>query len=156
MFGWIQKNKKKSAGAVMALAIPMVAHYEGLRTKAYLDAVGIPTICYGETENVKLGDVKAKEECDNMLSVRLGYFSRQVDAMIEPEISPQELAAYSSMAYNVGLGAFKGSTLLKKVNAGDRPGACDELPRWNKAGGKVLAGLVKRREAERALCRSGL
>lgn len=156
MFGWLQNNKKKGAGAAIILALPMVAHYEGLRTKAYLDPVGISTICYGETENVKLGDVKTKEECDNMLSVRLGYFSRQVDAMIEPEISPQELAAYSSLAYNVGLGAFKGSTLLRKVNSGDRSGACDELPRWNKAGGKVLAGLVKRREGERLLCLSGL
>lgn len=69
MFGWIQKNKKKGAGAAIVLALPMVAHYEGLRTKAYLDAVGVPTICWGETENVKLGDVKTKEECDKMLSL---------------------------------------------------------------------------------------
>lgn len=157
VFSKIEKNKGKSSLAlVLALATPLVAHYEGLRTRAYLDPIGIPTICWGETVNVKLGQIKTVEECNKMLTARLGYFAVRVDAMIQPEISPQEMAAYSSLAYNVGLGAFEKSTLLKKVNAGDRVGACNELPRWNKAGGKVLSGLVLRREAEKRLCKSGL
>jgi len=151
--------KKKATGgmaAVMLLATPLVAQYEGLRTKAYLDPIGIPTLCYGETLGVSLGDSRTVEECNQMLTVRLGYFAMRVDALIQPEISPQEMAAYASLAYNVGLGAFEKSTLLKKVNAGNRLGACYELPRWNKAGGKVLNGLVKRREAEKKLCLSSL
>ena len=144
------------AAAVMAVGTPFVAQWEGLRTKAYLDAVGIPTICYGETENVQLGQVKSKAECDEMLSMRLAYFAWRVDNLVVPDMPPQRHAALASFAYNVGINAFSRSTLLRKLNAGDVVGACNELPRWNKAGGRVLNGLTKRRMEERKLCLSGL
>ena len=149
-------GKGKLAGGVMALALPFVAGEEGLRTEAYLDSVGVPTICYGETTNVRMGDVKTKDECNALFYVRLGYFAMAVDYAVEPDLSPQAHAAFTSLAYNVGLGAFKKSTLLKKANNNDMRGACEQLLRWNRAGGIVLKGLTKRRERERELCLSGL
>ena len=153
-----RNHPKKTAGlsACMALCLPLTAQYEGLKTRAYLDPIGIPTICFGETENVSIGDIKTVEECNTMLTARLGYFAFQVDNMVTVEISPEEHAALSSFSYNVGLTAFKNSTLLRKLNDGMHIAACNELPRWNKAGGRVLPGLVKRREAEKKLCLSGL
>lgn len=148
---------KKTAlvsSSVMLLALPFTAHEEGLRTAAYLDSVGVPTICYGETENVKLGDQKTKKECDAMFYARLGAFAYALDAEIQKTMNPNFHAALTSWAYNVGLGAAKKSTLIKKANAGDFVGACNELPKWKYAGGKPI--LQKRRERERALCLSGL
>jgi lysozyme len=151
------KNSVRVGGlsAVMALALPLTAHHEGLRLRAYLDPVGIPTICYGETKGVALGQVKSKQECDDMLTARLGYFAYQVDKSVTVPMTAEMHAALASFAYNVGMGAFNKSTLLRKLNAGDYVGACNELPRWMFAGGKVWAGLVKRRAEERALCLSG-
>ena len=142
--------------AMMALALPLTAHHEGLRLRAYLDPVGIPTICYGETKGVELGQVRSKQECDDMLTARLGYFAYQVDNAVTVTMTPEIHAALASFAYNVGVGAFKRSTLLKKLNSGDYVGACNELPKWKYAGGKVWAGLVKRRQEEKALCLSGV
>lgn len=159
-WGIFRNHPKKIAtsavSGVLLIATPLVAQFEGVRTKAYLDVVSVPTICFGETLNVKLGDEKTEDECREMLAARLGYFAMGVDVMIIPDISDEEMAAYSSLAYNVGLGAFEKSTLLKKVNAGDRLGGCNELLKWNRAGGKVVQGLVRRREAERKLCLAGL
>ena len=155
MTKWFSKKKTAAGSAVLMLALPLVAQYEGLRTKAYLDPIGIKTVCYGETQS-DIDRSYTKEECEKMLTIRLGYFATRVDGLVIPEISPQEMAAYSSLAYNVGLAAFEKSTILRLLNNGNRKGACNELLRWNKAGSKVLPGLVKRREAERALCLSGL
>jgi len=150
------RNSWKAAyAAVIALATPMVAGWEGLRVRAYLDPVGIPTICYGETEGVKMGDVKTKAECDKMLTFKMAYLSWRVDNIVIISMKPETHAAMVSFVYNVGEGAFKRSTLLKKLNAGDVVGACMELDRWTYAGGRQLTGLVKRRAAERDLCLKG-
>lgn len=146
------KRSTATAGAVVALAMPLTAHYEGLRLKAYLDPVGIPTICHGETLGVELGQEKTKAECDAMFEMRLGYFAAQVDAAISAKMSPQTHAALTSWTYNVGVGAMQKSTLVKLMNEGKTVQACNELLKWNKAGGRVFAGLTKRREAERQLC----
>jgi lysozyme len=75
---------------------------------------------------------------------------------VKVPISEEEHAAYLSFAFNVGVNAFCGSTAVRKLNAGDRTGACAELSNWTRSGGKVLPGLVRRRAAERQLCESGL
>lgn len=148
------------AGAVMAVALPFTAQHEGLRLKAYLDPVGIWTICYGETLNVKAGQEKTLNDCYKMLEVRLAYFAWQVDAAVIPPMKPEMHAALASFAYNAGMANFNSSTLLRKLNSGDPVGACNELPKWKygtRAGQKViLPGLVKRRAAERALCLRGI
>lgn len=145
---------KSGIAAVMVLAVPFTAREEGLRTNAYLDSVGVPTICYGETENVNLGDTKTIPECTVMLETKLGVFAYAVDAAITPPLTPATHAAITSWAYNVGLGAMRSSTLVKKANAGDMVGACNELLKWKYAGGKPI--LSARRERERQLCMKGL
>lgn len=147
--------KRRIAGGALAIAIGITAAWEGLRTDAYPDAIGKPTICYGSTKGVRIGDTATKEQCDALLEEEVTGFMYDVQRNITVRISDKETAAYTSFAYNVGLGNFKRSTLLKKLNAGDRVGACNELPRWTRAGGVVLRGLVRRREHERKLCLEG-
>ena len=149
--------KFKAAAAVAAvLAAPVTSHYEGLRTKAYLDVVGVPTICYGETQNVKLGDVKTKPECDAMFTERLGYFSLRTGLMFNRDVDPRVHAAVTSLSYNIGLSAFQKSTVLKRINKGDVKGACEFFPAYNRAGGKVVRGLSVRRTKEMLLCLDGV
>jgi lysozyme len=159
IFGSIKRAPKKmfttGVTAAAMIAAPFTAHHEGLRLKAYLDPVGVPTICYGETVGVELGDVKTKEECDKLFETRLGYFAYRVDLLVDPEMKPKTHAALTSFAYNVGVGAFQRSTLLKKLNDGDLSGACAELDRWVYAGGQRLNGLIRRRAEERQLCLQG-
>lgn len=149
-------NKIKAGAASAALlAAPITGHFEGVSLKAYLDPVGIATICHGETQNVKLGDVRTREECDLLFETRLGYFAKRVDMATDVYLPVETHAALTSFTYNVGVGAFKSSTLLKKLNAGDYIGACDQLPRWKYAGGREFRGLIRRRAAERELCLKG-
>lgn len=147
----------KAAGVSSVLVISggIVSHFEGKSNNAYLDPVKIWTICYGETGGVKKGDYKSDEECLDSLAEELTDHHKKMMLYIKTPISVKEEAAYLSFTYNVGVGAFSKSTLIKKLNTGDRVGACNELLRWNKAGGKVLRGLTLRRETERTLCLEG-
>jgi len=151
-------KKAKASGfmaLVMSIAIPFTAHEEGLRTSAYLDSVGVATICYGETEGVKMGDTKTKDECTALFYTRLGFFYMSVRAMmLTDELHPKTWAALTSWAYNVGLGAVRRSTLRKLVNNNQFEKSCDELLKWKFAGGRPI--LLKRRERERLLCLEGI
>lgn len=149
--GWIATF----GAACMVICLPFTAQQEGLRLKSYLDPVGVWTVCYGETQGAGPGVIKTADDCKEMLSSRLGFFAWQVNSLVKVPINPPTLAAFSSMAYNVGIDNFKNSNLLKKLNAGDVVGACNELPRWNRAKGKILPGLTKRRLAEQKLCLQG-
>lgn len=140
----------------LAIALTAVAGFEGLRTEAYKDPVGIPTICFGYTAGVQLGDKATAAECEQLLTDEVIAHGHDVSNAVKVSLSHQEQAAYTSFAYNVGANAFSKSTLLRKLNAGDRTGACNELPRWVYAKGIKLPGLVKRRQAERSLCLSGI
>jgi lysozyme len=140
----------------LSLATPMVAHFEGLRLKAYLDPVGIPTACYGATAGIRLGMVFTESECDARLKADLTAAILAVDRNTSVALAFEQRAAFGSFVYNVGEGAFRRSTLLKILNTGDIRGACNQLPRWIYAGGRKLKGLVDRREAEKNLCLRGL
>ena len=144
-------NQKKTAGW-LAIAIAVVGAFEGYRSQSYPDLVNVPTICYGETKNVKLGQKATKEECDEKLSARLVEFNNGVNSCVTWDLRDNERAAAVSLAYNVGIKAFCGSTVVKRFNAGDKQGACDAFLMWNKAGGKVVQGLVNRRQKEREMC----
>lgn len=146
---------KKPAGW-FALAFSLIAGFEGLRTVAYNDPVGIPTICFGFTAGVELGDTATVTDCENQLKTDVSDYSLAVANAVEVPLSSYELAAYTSFAYNVGVNAFRRSTLLKKLNAGDRLGACYELDRWVYAGGIKLPGLISRRQDEREICLKGV
>lgn len=151
--------KKLATGGAMgalALATPFIAQWEGLRTNAYYDVVGIPTICYGSTSGVKITDKKTKAECDALLNDEIREYMNAVELYVKVPLPDTRKAALTAFSYNVGIGAFKKSTLLKKLNAGDTRGACNELLRWNTAGGIPIKGLTRRREQERNLCLQGL
>ena len=148
------KNRLTIASLVVsAAALVGIAVHEGYRGEAYRDAVGIPTIGFGETAGVKMGD---KTTPGRSLVQLLGSTNRHADAIrkcIAVPLYQHEFDAYVSLSYNIGPGAFCQSTLVKKLNAGDYAGACEEIKRWNRAGGKVLPGLTKRREQEYQLCK---
>ncbi|MHB0820115.1 lysozyme [Stutzerimonas stutzeri] len=142
-------------GAV-GMASALVTWFEGRSLVAYLDPVGIPTICEGVTQGVRMGDVATPAECDALLEKELAVALAAVERRVRVPLPDTRRAALASFVYNVGEGQFSRSTLLRKLNAGDVRGACAELSRWVYAGGRQLAGLVKRRAAERELCEAGL
>ena len=149
------------AAAILAATAAFVGPWEGERTEAYLDRIASPpvwTVCYGETRGVKPGDRYTSAQCNEMLMDALADFRAPLIACI-PDLPSQPegvQVALISWTYNVGAGAACGSTLAKRANAGDWPGACNQLPRWNKAGGKVIQGLTNRRAAEQRLCLNAL
>lgn len=137
--------------------VDLVKEFEGLRLKAYADPVGIITIGYGTTAAAgvgitpKLGMTITEAEAEAYLMRALEKFALQVRPRITAPINPNEFGAFLSLAYNIGPGAFAKSSALRKFNAGDKAGAANAILLWNKAGGKVLKGLERRRVAERAL-----
>lgn len=141
-----------AALAVSAAALVGIATHEGYRGEAYRDAAGIPTIGYGETAGVKMGDKTTPERALVQLLESTEKHADAIRQCIHVPLYQHEFDAYISLAYNIGTGAFCRSTLVKKLNAKDYARACEEIKRWNRAGGKVLPGLVKRREAEYRMC----
>ena len=146
------------AGSSIALttAVAFIGSWEGLRTEAYRDVVGVWTVCYGETKGVRPGDRYSKAQCDAMLAREIVAYEAALDRCLKTPVPGAMKMALVSWTYNVGAGAACRSTLVRKANAGDLAGACDQLPRWNKAGGRVWGGLVNRRGAERAMCHQAL
>lgn len=149
------KTVVKRAAAVSIAGVLLIAGFEGKENEAYLDPVRIPTICYGHTEGVRMGQWRSDSQCLDLLEKDAQIASNGVLRHVKVPLSQQELDAYTSFAFNVGVGAFSDSTLLRKLNAGDRFGACDQLLRWVYAKGKKLKGLVIRRDEERQLCLEG-
>jgi lysozyme len=147
-------NRKKAGWC--AIAVACVSGFEGLRTAAYLDPVSIPTACFGETKGIRMGQTFTVDQCKGMLADSLEIANRGVDSCVRTYLPDTRRAAFVSMTYNIGVANFCGSTLVRKLNAGDTRGACDEMLRWTRAKGIVLPGLVKRREAERQMCLQGL
>jgi len=152
----VPKSRLGKGGAILALAVVTVGAFEGVRTAAYKDVVGVPTVCFGETRGVQMGDKHTMAECKEMLGGALAEFSAGLDKCLKVETPDKTYVAFVSWAYNVGLGAACRSTLVRKANAGDLVGACNQLPRWNRAGGRVWRGLTRRRTDERAMCLEGL
>jgi lysozyme len=129
-----------------------IATFEGKVNTAYLDPVGIPTICYGHTATVKLGQSLSDDECKVLFREDAKEAIEAINKYVKVDISQHTAVALVSFIYNVGTNNFKNSTLLRKLNSGDLVGACNELTKWTYSGGKKLNGLVKRREEERRLC----
>lgn len=140
-----------TAVTTVSLSSAFIAKHEGLRTSAYLDPVNVPTICYGATEGVKMGQKKTVEECNILLEKDVMRFERDVLKLVKVPLTENQLISITSFTYNVGVGNFKSSTLLKRLNACNYQGAANEFIRWKYAKGKVLPGLIKRRADEREL-----
>ncbi|WP_299312672.1 lysozyme [uncultured Halomonas sp.] len=136
--------------------LDLLHHFEGFREEAYLCPAGVWTIGYGNTKwpdgrPVRKGDRVTREEGEELFRTILRTFERGVLDAVEVELTQGQFDALVSFSYNVGLGALRSSTLLRLLNSGDYEGAADQFLRWNKAGGRVLNGLTRRREAERKL-----
>jgi GH24 family phage-related lysozyme (muramidase) len=143
-------------GQINAEGLALIKHFEGLRTTAYQDSVGVWTIGYGHTSMVGPppvypGMTITAAQAEAILQQDLEVFERGVSQALTITTRENQFSAMVSFAFNVGLNAYRGSTLLRKHNAGDFAGAAAEFPRWVYAGGEVLPGLVRRREAERTL-----
>lgn len=135
--------------------LDLIKRFEGLELKPYKCPAGIPTIGYGNTyypsgSKVKLTDpVITKEKAEELLKFLLGSYEKSVDSFCRDDINQNQFDALVSFAYNCGVNNLKSSTLLKKVNANPNdPTIKAEFLKWNKANGRVLAGLTKRRQAE--------
>lgn len=152
----------QAAGAVGALlvaagaAVPLIASYEGYEPVGYRDPVGIVTSCWGHTKTAKLNVYYSQDACMAQLATDVVEHAVGILPCIKVEVPSKTLAAFVSFSFNVGAKAFCTSTLNRKLNAGDYWGACAELSRWDKGGGRVLPGLTRRRAEERAWCEEGL
>lgn len=136
--------------------VELIKEFEGCRLTAYKCPAGVWTIGYGHTGTVDgkaiaSGMTITAAKATELLKKDLAKFEAAVNSYVTAPITQNMFDALVSFAYNCGLGALKGSTLLKKLNAKDYDGAAEQFPLWNKAGGKVLKGLVRRRERERQL-----
>lgn len=149
-------SKVRKSAAFAAVVCAFVGGWEGLQLVAYRDPINIPTICYGETKNVRMGMKATKAECDAMLIESLIEHEDGMLRCLKREVPDGAHLAFLSLTYNVGVGNFCRSTLVKKANAGDIKGACEELMKWNRAGGVVFRGLTNRRKAEREICLRGI
>jgi lysozyme len=152
----------KRVGAAVALAAAIAIPAEGLRQWAYYDPPGILTVCYGSTTNVQKGVKYSLDECKARLDADMLAAVQAVDRCA-PGLPVPVLAAFGDAVYNIGPTVAcdtSRSTAARLLKAGDLRGACDQLPRWNKArvaGAMVeLPGLTKRRAKERELCLEGL
>lgn len=130
----------------------LIKSFEGLELKAYKDSVGVVTIGYGSTgTHVSMGQTLTVQQAEDLLRKDVSRFEEGVGKLVKVTINQNQFDALVSFSFNLGLGNLSSSTLLKKLNAGDYQGASLEFERWNKAGGKVLNGLTRRRLAEKEL-----
>ena len=143
---------------ISAEGLAIIKRHEGFRSHPYRDAVGIPTIGYGATfypvtgRRVSMADPPLSEpQASALLEAMVERFAAGISRYAQVPLTQNQFDALVSWAYNVGLEAARTSTLMRRLNAGDYQGAADQLPRWNRAGGRVLPGLTRRRAAERAM-----
>ena len=129
----------------------LLKFFEGCRLTAYQDSVGVWTIGYGHTKGVFEGMSITQEEAEQMLLTELEEYEGYVEKYVTVPLTQNQFDALVVWVYNLGPTNFRKSTLLKELNSGNYTAAGNEITKWNKAGGKVLAGLVKRREAEALL-----
>jgi len=131
--------------------LSLIKSFEGLRLQAYQDSVGVWTIGYGTTRGVKAGMKIRKDQAERMLLNDVARFEPEVERLITAPLNQDQWDALISFTYNLGAANLESSTLRRLLNAGDYAAAAEQFTRWNKAGGQVLAGLTRRRAAERDL-----
>lgn len=149
---------KKVAAALLTISaggVTFLMGHEGTIQDAYLDPVGIPTICTGHTDGVIVGQRATFEQCRQYLTEDTGIAGRWVARCIDVPVTQSQYDALVSFTFNVGGSAMCKSTLIRKLNAGDCMGAAAQFDRWKYASGVVLPGLVRRRAEERAMFEQG-
>lgn len=128
--------------------LDLIKEFEGLRLNAYADIVGVWTIGYGHTKGVKKGQKITEAQAEEFLKSDLKWAEEAVSTLVSPPLNENQFAALVSLIFNIGASAFKRSTLLKKLNAGDFHGACMQFKSWSYAGGNFVPGLQRRRLKE--------
>src|SRR5215469_3780675 len=137
--------------------LALTQKFEGLRLTAYQDQVGVWTIGYGHTGKDVLPNLTiTQEQADNLLMQDVASAVAAVNRLVTVTFHQNGFDALVDFAFNLGNNALAGSTLLRKLNASDFPGACAEFPKWCKAGGKTVPGLLRRRQAEQQLFQQGM
>lgn len=159
----MSKLKQKLIAAFLAAGLSSPAAFfvydvtvpsEGVELQVYLDPVNLPTVCVGRMDKkLKLGQTFTLDECMKMLAEDWKKHQEQLDKVVKVEYKSEwQQQALTDFTFNIGIGNVQSSTLLKLLNQGKHVEACRQLTRWVKAGGKTLAGLVKRRDKEMPYC----
>lgn len=152
----LQQHASKYAWVAVALA--MIAPFEGYYGHAYRDVVGVKTICYGATaaDGIDFNRTYTKQECLQILAKDLPKYDAPLQKCIKPEVyaalPPHRHAALVSLAYNIGPASVCRSSVVRDLNAGRVRQACDDFMKFDRAGGRVIQGLVNRRRQERVAC----
>lgn len=136
------------------LGVNVIKEFEGLRLQAYQCSAAVWTIGYGHTAQVKAGDVITASQAERLLRLDLRQAEQTVLTQVQVPLNQNQFDALVSFIFNVGAGAFRRSTLLRRLNTHDYAGAASELLRWVHAGGVRLRGLERRREREKGLFES--
>ena len=136
--------------------LALLRQFEGCRTLAYQDCAGVWTIGYGWTQpvdgvSIHPGMTISQARAEALLRQGIGHYEQAVQALVTVPLRQTQFDALVDFAWNAGVNALAHSTLLRRLNAGDALGAADEFLRWSRAGGKVLPGLTRRRQAEREM-----
>jgi lysozyme len=131
--------------------LDLIKKFEGCELTAYQDSVDVWTIGFGHTKGVEEGDEITQDEAEEMLASELDEYEGYINDMVECDLEQCQFDALVAWVYNLGPTNLKSSTMLKRLNSNDLDDVPNQIKRWDKAGGKVLAGLVRRREAESLL-----
>ena len=131
--------------------IDLIKHFEGCRLEAYEDAVGVPTIAYGRIKDVEMGDSCTQAQAEAWLDEELHEYEGYINDAVTVALTQNQFDSLVSWVYNLGPSNLKSSTMLKVLNKEQYADVPEQIQRWNKAGGKVLEGLTKRRNAEALL-----
>jgi lysozyme len=151
-------SRLKKGTAAAGIAVALIGGFEGLRQNAYPDPAtgGKPwTICYGHTVGVKPGDKKSVDECKALLVSDLQVYASGIEACVRTPMPDTRFIALVSFAFNVGVKAACGSSVVRLINQGRTVEGCNALLKWNKAAGIVFPGLTRRRQREQAFCLEG-
>ena len=138
-----------------AKGLALIKGFEGFKAKAYLDTGGVPTIGYGTTKGVKLGQTVTQAKAEEFLKRDVTEAENTVTKSVTVALNQDQFDALVCFVYNVGSGNFRASTLLKLLNIGNYTAVATQLLRWNKDNGKVIAGLTRRRTSEGVLFNAG-
>ena len=134
--------------------LALIKRFEGCRLESYKCSANVLTIGYGHTSGVKETDTITQDEADKLLQEDVEQFEKHVDDNVTVELGQSQFDALVAWTFNLGVGNLRESTMLKKLNEADYASVPSEMKRWNKAGGKTLDGLIRRRNAEALLFQS--
>lgn len=134
--------------------IDLIKEFESCRLTVYLDLRGLATVGWGQRTTLPVGTVITQSEADKLLVAKLDSICADLKSYITAKLTDNQFSALVCLAYNIGDGNFKASTLLNKLNSGDLSGAAGQFERWDMAAGTIVQGLLRRRLAEKALFKS--